>query len=189
MARAKKRQGFAALSPETKRTISRAGGRAAHQRGHAHEWTTEEARAAGRLGGLAAHHHERAAFHHETAAHHHQRAAAHRTSGNHPRADMHAESAYEHEQQAGEHAERAFRAGSARDEDERDDRLNENLDRVGDAADAGDETARGRAGASEAFDAQVEPSRSTESANLDRTDEPDYGVNSRSESGGTARES
>jgi len=38
------------------RHIASKGGKAAHQKGTAHEWTSEEARAAGRKGGLASHH-------------------------------------------------------------------------------------------------------------------------------------
>jgi len=37
------------------REIASKGGKAAHQKGTAHEWTTEEARDAGRKGGLASH--------------------------------------------------------------------------------------------------------------------------------------
>src|ERR671912_508437 len=50
----KERRGFASMSPEKQREIASKGGRAAHQKGTAHEWTSEEARAAGRKGGLAA---------------------------------------------------------------------------------------------------------------------------------------
>jgi hypothetical protein len=46
-------QGFAALSPEAHREIARSGGRTAHERGTAHEFTSEEARAAGRKGGVS----------------------------------------------------------------------------------------------------------------------------------------
>ena len=42
------RRGFAAMDPQRQREIASLGGRAAHQSGHAHEFTTEEARAAGR---------------------------------------------------------------------------------------------------------------------------------------------
>jgi general stress protein YciG len=41
-------RGFAAMDPKRQREIASLGGRAAHQSGHAHEFTTEEARAAGR---------------------------------------------------------------------------------------------------------------------------------------------
>jgi hypothetical protein len=37
------------------REIASKGGKAAHQKGTAHEWTSEEARDAGRKGGLASH--------------------------------------------------------------------------------------------------------------------------------------
>jgi len=39
------------MSPEKQREIASKGGRAAHQKGTAHEWTSEEARTAGRKGG------------------------------------------------------------------------------------------------------------------------------------------
>ncbi len=47
----KERRGFASMSPEKQREIASKGGRAAHQKGTAHEWTSEEARQAGRKGG------------------------------------------------------------------------------------------------------------------------------------------
>lgn len=47
----KARRGFAAMSPERQREIASQGGRAAHQQGVAHEWSSEEARAAGKKGG------------------------------------------------------------------------------------------------------------------------------------------
>lgn len=37
------------------REIASKGGKAAHEKGSAHEWTSEEARAAGRKGGIASH--------------------------------------------------------------------------------------------------------------------------------------
>lgn len=49
----KSERGFAAMDPERQREIAREGGRAAHQSGNAHEFTSEEARAAGRKGGQA----------------------------------------------------------------------------------------------------------------------------------------
>lgn len=49
----KSRRGFAAMSPERQRQIASLGGRAAHQQGVAHEWSTEEARQAGKKGGQA----------------------------------------------------------------------------------------------------------------------------------------
>ena len=39
------------MSPDKQREIARKGGRAAHQKGTAHEWTADEARSAGRKGG------------------------------------------------------------------------------------------------------------------------------------------
>jgi hypothetical protein len=39
------------MSPEKQREIASKGGRAAHEKGTAHEWTPEEARNAGRKGG------------------------------------------------------------------------------------------------------------------------------------------
>jgi hypothetical protein len=39
------------MSPDKQREIASKGGRAAHEKGTAHEWTPDEARAAGRKGG------------------------------------------------------------------------------------------------------------------------------------------
>jgi uncharacterized protein len=39
------------MSPEKQREIASKGGRAAHEKGTAHEWTADEARNAGRRGG------------------------------------------------------------------------------------------------------------------------------------------
>jgi general stress protein YciG len=47
----KERRGFASMSAEKQREIASKGGRAAHEKGTAHEWTTDEARNAGRKGG------------------------------------------------------------------------------------------------------------------------------------------
>ncbi|WXB00310.1 stress-induced protein [Pendulispora brunnea] len=41
------------MDPERQRQIARQGGKAAHERGSAHEFTSDEARAAGRKGGVA----------------------------------------------------------------------------------------------------------------------------------------
>lgn len=49
----KSERGFAAMNPERQREIAREGGKAAHQSGNAHEFTSEEAREAGRKGGQA----------------------------------------------------------------------------------------------------------------------------------------
>ncbi|HEY7123170.1 MAG TPA: KGG domain-containing protein [Ktedonobacterales bacterium] len=46
-------RGFASMNPEKQREIASKGGRAAHVQGTAHEWTSDEARAAGRKGGAA----------------------------------------------------------------------------------------------------------------------------------------
>ena len=48
----KRIQGFASMSEEKKRAIASKGGRAAHALGKAHKWTSEEAQAAGRKGGM-----------------------------------------------------------------------------------------------------------------------------------------
>ncbi len=47
----KSERGFAAMDPNRQREIASAGGKAAHQSGNAHEFNSEEARAAGRKGG------------------------------------------------------------------------------------------------------------------------------------------
>lgn len=44
-------QGFASMSKEKQREIASKGGKAAHEAGTAHEWTSEEAAEAGRRGG------------------------------------------------------------------------------------------------------------------------------------------
>jgi len=44
-------RGFALMDQKRRRKVARKGGRAAHKRGTAHEWTTDEAREAGRKGG------------------------------------------------------------------------------------------------------------------------------------------
>ena len=43
-----KDRGFASMDPQKRREIASKGGRAAHEKGTAHEWTPEEAREAGR---------------------------------------------------------------------------------------------------------------------------------------------
>jgi uncharacterized protein len=45
-------RGFAAMSPERQREIASKGGRAAHEQGVAHQWNSDEARVAGRKGGM-----------------------------------------------------------------------------------------------------------------------------------------
>ena len=51
----RKPRGFAAMDRKLVSEIARKGGRAAHSAGTAHEFTTDEARNAGRKGGLATH--------------------------------------------------------------------------------------------------------------------------------------
>ncbi len=47
------RRGFAAMSNDRRREIASMGGKAAHASGNAHEFSSDEARRAGRKGGLA----------------------------------------------------------------------------------------------------------------------------------------
>lgn len=47
----KSERGFASMDPQRQRKIASEGGKAAHQSGNAHEFTSEEAREAGRKGG------------------------------------------------------------------------------------------------------------------------------------------
>jgi general stress protein YciG len=51
----KEDRGFASMDRDKQREIARKGGRAAHEKGTAHEWTRDEARHAGRKGGMASH--------------------------------------------------------------------------------------------------------------------------------------
>ncbi|MDB5322741.1 MAG: hypothetical protein JWN40_4372 [Phycisphaerales bacterium] len=46
------RRGFASMDPDKQRQIASKGGKAAHAKGTAHEFTPEEAREAGRRGGM-----------------------------------------------------------------------------------------------------------------------------------------
>ena len=46
-------RGFAAMDAEKQKEIARKGGRAAHEQGVAHEWSSHEAREAGKKGGQA----------------------------------------------------------------------------------------------------------------------------------------
>jgi general stress protein YciG len=52
---AKEDRGFASMDRSKQRDIASKGGKAAHNKGTAHEWTSEEAREAGRKGGMASH--------------------------------------------------------------------------------------------------------------------------------------
>lgn len=47
-------RGFASMDPQRQREIASAGGKAAHRKGTAHQWTSEEAREAGKKGGSQA---------------------------------------------------------------------------------------------------------------------------------------
>jgi uncharacterized protein len=47
-----KKRGFATMNPEKQRAIAQQGGRAAHKKGVAHEFSREEAQKAGERGGL-----------------------------------------------------------------------------------------------------------------------------------------
>jgi len=44
-------RGFASMDPAKQREIASKGGKAAHRSGNAHEWSSQEAREAGRKGG------------------------------------------------------------------------------------------------------------------------------------------
>lgn len=48
---ARSRRGFAAMEQDLQRSIASKGGRAAHRKGTAHEFTSDEAKAAGQKGG------------------------------------------------------------------------------------------------------------------------------------------
>jgi general stress protein YciG len=50
---AKEDRGFASMDPTKQREIASKGGKAAHLKGTAHEWSSQEAREAGRKGGMA----------------------------------------------------------------------------------------------------------------------------------------
>jgi hypothetical protein len=52
---AKEDRGFASMDRSKQKEIASKGGKAAHHKGTAHEWTSEEAREAGRKGGMASH--------------------------------------------------------------------------------------------------------------------------------------
>lgn len=49
------RRGFASMDTSKQREIASKGGRAAHAKGTAHEWSADEAREAGRKGGQMSH--------------------------------------------------------------------------------------------------------------------------------------
>lgn len=50
-----RKRGFAAMDPEKVRAIASKGGKAAHVSGTAHQFTSDEAREAGKKGGTAPH--------------------------------------------------------------------------------------------------------------------------------------
>jgi len=52
---AKQDRGFASMDPKKQKAIASKGGKAAHAKGRAHEWTSETARLAGQKGGSASH--------------------------------------------------------------------------------------------------------------------------------------
>src|SRR5436305_6808776 len=131
----KRERGFAAMDPEEQREIASKGGRAAHERGSAHEFGSEEAAEAGRKGGEAvsrdrehmaeigrkgglAAHHRNAAFYHEAAAHHHRQAARSHDRGDEEEGYRHGETAHSHGQRASEHGRRC-RGFQCMDEAER----------------------------------------------------------------------
>lgn len=47
----KSRRGFASMDPEKQKEIAKKGGKTAHERGVAHQWSSLEAREAGKKGG------------------------------------------------------------------------------------------------------------------------------------------
>lgn len=98
---AQNQRGFAAMEPEQQKRIASKGGKAAHQSGHAHEWSSAEAAEAGRKGGLASHH-DRTSFHRDTAAHHQSEASKRRSEGFHETAELHEGTAASHAEQADE---------------------------------------------------------------------------------------
>ncbi|MCL2640167.1 MAG: KGG domain-containing protein [Phycisphaerales bacterium] len=63
------KRGFSSMDPVKQREIASKGGKAAHQKGTAHEFTSEEARIAGRKGGAASRDRRKAAMAHAQAIH------------------------------------------------------------------------------------------------------------------------
>jgi general stress protein YciG len=51
----RKPRGFAAMDPKLVAELAKRGGKAAHRAGTAHQFTSDEARVAGRKGGMATH--------------------------------------------------------------------------------------------------------------------------------------
>lgn len=129
----KNERGFAAMDPAQQREIARRGGRAAHESGNAHEFTSQEASEAGRKGGEAvsknrehmaeigrkgglAAHHRNAAFHHESRAHHPRQAVQHHEAGNADEGDRHSREAQNHSDAALEHNQNSREDVAATDE-------------------------------------------------------------------------
>jgi len=56
----RKPRGFAAMDPQLVSELAKRGGKAAHRAGTAHQFTSDEARVAGRKGGMATHEKRRA---------------------------------------------------------------------------------------------------------------------------------
>lgn len=50
----KRHSGFASMTPEKRKEIASLGGKKAHANGTAHQWTSADAREAGRRGGVEA---------------------------------------------------------------------------------------------------------------------------------------
>ena len=48
----KSRRGFAAMTPDKQKEIAQKGGRAAHEKGVAHQWSPGEAKLSGKKGGM-----------------------------------------------------------------------------------------------------------------------------------------
>jgi general stress protein YciG len=53
--RPRRPRGFAAMDPKLVSELAKRGGKAAHRAGTAHQFTSDEARVAGRKGGMATH--------------------------------------------------------------------------------------------------------------------------------------
>ena len=66
---AKEDRGFASMDRSRQREIASKGGKAAHQKRTAHEWTSDEAREAGRKGGIASHRRKQEQMGGDTAGH------------------------------------------------------------------------------------------------------------------------
>lgn len=56
-------RGFASMDKKRQLELASMGGKAAHAKGTAHEWTSMEARIAGRKGGMASHRNKQVGVH------------------------------------------------------------------------------------------------------------------------------